>query len=231
MVHPDLYLKYVYVDELPDIGAKNLAYAVFQSLDRLKPIEKGCAVDEDTGIPFIGFGDEAQAFFVEWYTALEERLRSGSLSGIQASHLAKYRSLMPSLALIFHLIVERDAPQLAPVSLHAAELAAAWCQFLEAHANRIYQAACDGDPEAAIRLAEKIKQSLPNPCTFRQIAQKGWSGLDNVEDVRKAVGILEDRGVLKVVQVQSDDLKGRGRPSEKIWFNPQFLSGSKGGDA
>jgi putative DNA primase/helicase len=230
LVHPDPYLKYLYVDQAPNIDAKNAAYAVFQALDLLDAAAKGCSVDEDTGIPFIGFDDDAQAFFVEWYTALEERLKSGTLSNIMASHLAKYRSLMPSLSLIFHLVATCAEPQIPPVSLRAAELAAAWCQLLEAHARRIYQAAADGDPEDAIRLAEKIQQSLPNPCTYRQIAQKGWAGLSTVEEVRKAVGILEDRGVVKVVEVPTDSLRG-GRPSEKIWFNPQFLAQSKGVDA
>ena len=72
---------------------------------------------------------------------------------------------------------------------------------LEAHAHRVYQSAMDGDPEAAVRLAERIKQSLPNPFTCRMVAKKGWAGLQTSDDVRHAVDILEDRGWVKIVEV------------------------------
>src|SRR5713101_4453442 len=45
------------------------------------------------------------------------------------SHVAKYRSLMPSLALILHLIDGVDAGPGGPVSRAAAAQAAAWCEY------------------------------------------------------------------------------------------------------
>jgi len=54
------------------------------------------------------------------------------------SHIAKYRSLMPALALVFHLIAVVAGDDPAPVSLKAAKLAATWCEFLEKHAKKIY---------------------------------------------------------------------------------------------
>ncbi len=52
------------------------------------------------------------------------------------SHLAKYRSLLPSLALLFHLIDGVDTGRRGPVSGAAAAQAAAWCEYLAAHARR-----------------------------------------------------------------------------------------------
>ena len=135
-------------------------------------------------------------------------MRGGSESALLTNHLAKYRILMPSLALLFHVVDSVGTDRLSPVSYEAAERAAAWCELLEAHARRVYQSAIEGDPEVAARLAERIKQSLPNPFTFRQVAIKGWSGLDTVEDVRKAVGILEDRNWVKVVVRQPGPERG-----------------------
>jgi hypothetical protein len=176
------------------------------------------------------FETDAQDFFDEWRSDLENRLRSGALSNVMSAHLGKYRSLMPSLALLFHLIESHGQPRLGRVSLIAAKTAAAWCDFLEAHAKRIYQSAMDGDPEEAIKLAERIKTSLPNPFTFRQVVQKGWAGLTTTDEVRRAVGILEDRGWVKVVEVPPPSPQG-GRPSEQVWIHPKLVEDVKGVDA
>ena len=112
LVYPDPPLKFIYVDRFPDTQAKARAYAVFKAIDALEPEhllykpgeDQGVQFDEDQGVHFIGFDDEAQDFFASWYTKLEIRLRSGTISHAMCCHLAKYRSLMPSLALIFHLI-------------------------------------------------------------------------------------------------------------------------------
>jgi Protein of unknown function (DUF3987) len=60
---------------------------------------------------------------------------------VPLSHLAKYRSLMPALALILHVIDGVDTGVGGPVSGVAAEHAAAWCRYLEAHAAAVR----DGD--------------------------------------------------------------------------------------
>jgi putative DNA primase/helicase len=228
LVYPDLSYKFIHCDRYPDTEAKNEAYAVFEAIDRLDPIALGCEVDQDRGLAYIGFSGEAQDFFDEWRIELENRLRSGDLSAMMTSHLAKYRSLLPCLALQFHLIDSYACSRLDPVSIEATKAAAAWCDLLERHAQRIYQAAQDGDPDDAIKLSDRIKGSLPNPFTYRQVAQKGWAGLTAVDDVRRAVGILEDRGWVKVVEVRSDDPRGRGRPSEQVWIHPKVLGGSRG---
>jgi putative DNA primase/helicase len=218
LMYPDAPAKFVNVDEWPDSEAKNAAFEVFRWIDNLDPVALGAEHDEDRGLSFLRFDVPAQELFDEWREALEDRLRNGSESALLTCHLAKYRSLMPSLALLFHIVDSVGTDRLAPVSHSATERAAAWCELLEAHARRVYQAAIEGDPESASRLAERIKQSLPNPFTYRQVALKGWAGLDNVEDVRKAVGILEDRNWAKVVAREAGS-KG-GRTSEEVWINP-----------
>jgi hypothetical protein len=141
-----------------------------------------------------------------------------------ACHLAKYRSLMPSLALVFHLIDSHSEPLLEPVSLRAARDASAWCDVLEAHARRIYQSAMDGDLDAATNLGERIKDKLPNPFSVRDIVQKGRSGLATTEEVRQAAGILQDRGWIKSVEVPTDRQKGGDRRNY-FGFIPSGLTG------
>jgi putative DNA primase/helicase len=237
LVYPDPPVEFVNIDRYPETEAKNAAYAVFQALERLDPAGLGCEFDEDTGIPFLRFASDAQDFFDDWRVELENRLRSATLSSVMAIHMSKYRSLLPTLALVFHLIDScpghrPDEPaawaRLDPVSREAAMMAAAWCELLEAHARRIYQAATDGDIDAAVTLDDRLKQSLPNPFTCWQVAQKGWSGLATVEEVRRAVGLLASRDRVRVVEVPPTD-RG-GRPGEQVWIHPA-LRDEMGGNA
>src|SRR5690348_10321492 len=65
-----------------------------------------CAIPERGGglrHPVLRLDGEAHHLFLEWRTDLERNLRSGDLHPALASHLAKYRKLIPTLALINHL--------------------------------------------------------------------------------------------------------------------------------
>jgi putative DNA primase/helicase len=218
LFYPDSSPTFRNVDRYPNATARDRAYKVFKALDTLDPLALGASLDVDRRMPFLGLEHDAQDLFDGWRAELETRLRSGKESTLLTCHLAKYRKLLPALALVFHLVESHASSRLDPISMQAIAAAAAWCDLLEVHARRVYQAAFDGDPEAAMHLAERIKASLSNPFTFRQVAQKGWSGLATVEEVRKAVGMLEDRNWLKVVEVPPST-RG-GRPSEQVWINP-----------
>lgn len=226
LVYPDPPAKYVLVDRWPDKDARDEAYHVFKAIDDLTPLERGCQADDYSELPFVRFAPDAQNHFDQWYTALRSRLQNGTLSNVMAAHLAKFGSLMPSLALILHLVDRYNCQHIGDVSLKSTQAAMAWCELLEAHARRIYQSATDGDISDAVNLAERIANSLPNPFTCREVAQKGWAGLGTAESVRHAVGVLEDRKVVKVVETASGDSLGRGRPSEKVWINPKFRADS-----
>jgi putative DNA primase/helicase len=224
LLYPDPPGTWTNVDRYPDTAAKNQAFAVFKALATLDPGQRGAEVDEDRKIPFLRFSPEAQTLFDEWRANLENRLRSGGDVPVIQSHLGKYRSLMPSLALLFHLVeVAGQSGTLPPVSHWAAAAATAWCDLLEAHCRRIYQSALDGDPEAAQRLAEHLKDCLPNPFRVRDVIRKGWAGLADNRDVEAAVGVLQDRNWLSCREV----LPGPegGRPTEEYWIHPDLLAG------
>ncbi len=67
--------------------------------------------------------------------ALERTLRAEEDHPVLLSHGAKYRSLLPSLALIVHLIDSVEAGTGGPVSRAAAERAVAWGEYLQGHAT------------------------------------------------------------------------------------------------
>ncbi|MGE5755631.1 MAG: YfjI family protein, partial [Planctomycetaceae bacterium] len=225
-VYPDTDQPFVNVDSWPDTAAKNLAYSVFGALADLDPGTIGAMADDQgpAGIPYLRFADDAQPFFDDWRLELEtEKIRSSREASNLIAHLAKYRSLMPSLALLFHLVEVAGGEASGPVSLKSAKRAAAWCDYLEAHARRIYQAAFDGDPEPAQRLVERLKESLPNPFAPYQVVQKGWKSLDTIEAVNRAIAMAEDHGWVYRDEIPPGP-KG-GRPKIEIHFNPRLLEG------
>jgi hypothetical protein len=220
LVYPDPPATWENIDRYPDSVAKNKAFEIFQSLDTLDT--EGVEVDEDHNVPFLRFDAEAQQLFDEWRTDLENRLRSGQLSTLLQEHLGKYRSLMPSLALIFHLVeVAGQTKPISPVSLEAAERAAAWCDWLEAHARRVYQACLDGDPEAPKHLGDHLKKSLPNPFRLRDVHRKGWAGLSTPHEAEQALEVLEDRNWVQAREVPAGS--GGGRPTVEYWIHPDLL--------
>jgi len=112
-------------------------------------------------LPFLRFEAEAQELFDGWRADLEHRLRAEEDHPVLLSHLAKYRSLLPSLALLFHLIDGVDTGRRGPVSCAAAAQAAAWCEYLAAHARRLYAAVTDAARVAAALLASDPARRRP----------------------------------------------------------------------
>ena len=147
------------------------------------------------------------------------------------SHLAKYRKLIPALALVFALI---DTPDNDGV-IHERELirALAWGNYLRSHANRLYAAAAMPESTDGANLLAKIKACkltdsggvMLESFTPRQIAVKGWAGLATPEAVRKAADFLVDFDYLRREVIQSSDAMGRGRPSDRYTINPAAMKG------
>src|SRR5262245_58349647 len=79
----------------------------------------------------------AQEVFAMWLTEREQRLRAPeAATPAFESPLAQYRSLMPSLARIFHLRRQMEGDwEGDAIAQDRAELAIDWCDFLERHAR------------------------------------------------------------------------------------------------
>ena len=221
-VWPDTNGEFVHVDQWPDTPAKAMAWEVFERLAQLQPAS-------DTDPVIWRFDDAAQALFVEWRTPFEQELKRGELHPAMESHLAKYRKLIPALALVFALV---DTPDSGGV-IHERELirALAWGDYLRTHAERLYAVAVIPETAAARALLTKIKGGkltdrdgvIADSFTPRQIAVKGWAGLTTPDAVRKAADVLADYDWLRRDVVQSGDVLGRGRPSDRYAIHPAML--------
>ncbi len=219
-VWPDIASAFIHVDQSPDTAAKQAAFAVFDRLAELQPAN-------ETEPAVWRFNDAAQALFVEWLVPFEVELRGDLLHPAMVSHLAKYRKLIPALALVFALI---DTPDSGCV-IHEAELirALAMGDYLRSHASRLYAAATTPETKGAETLLSKIKAGrltdrdsvLGSSFTARQVAVKNWSGLGSPADVRKAAELLVDYDYLRRETVPTG-VTG-GRPSERYAINPAVL--------
>ncbi len=219
-VWPDIASEFVHVDQRPDATAKQTALAVFDRLAGLQPAN-------DTEPVVWRFDDAAQALFVAWLVPFEIEIRGDVLHPAMISHLAKYRKLIPALALVFALI---DTPDSGGV-IHEAELirALAMGDYLRSHANRLYAAAVMPETKGAATLLSKIRAGklpgsdgvLTNSFTPRQVAVKHWAGLGSPADVRKAAEVLVDYDYLR--RETGPMGASGGRPSERYAINPAVL--------
>jgi hypothetical protein len=119
-VCPDPPPRWRNVDRWPDADARTRAFALYRQLATLDLAAIDAEELTPAERPFLRFAPDAQALFDAWRAALEAKLRSDDDHPVVISHLAKYRSLMPSLALIVHLIDGLDRGTRGPVSRAAA---------------------------------------------------------------------------------------------------------------
>lgn len=206
LVWPDQDMVWRNIDRPPNTQAANGVEQVFRKIAEM-PVEP----------PFqTRFAPDAQALFNEWREELEQQVRNGKLPRFLESHLAKYRSLMPSIALLLHIADGSREPQ---VPLIQAQRAAQWCVYLEAHARRVYACVTSLGDRAAAILGEKIqKGDLGVRFTARQVYLKGWANLTKLDQVQLALGVLQDAGWVRVTAL----LPGPqgGRPTEVYDVNP-----------
>jgi hypothetical protein len=219
LIWPDPPTTWTNVDRWPDVEAKNRAYEIFRRLDALNPEDFGAGGEDEEGIPAVRFTEEAQDVFDKWRDELELRLRSERLPPALESHLAKYRSLMPSLALIFHLIEYVDGTtEGGAVGLKPTLQAAAWCEYLETHATRLYSSAENPAMEAARALLERIRKGdVSDGDSTRSVYRRHWAKLSAPEEVNSACSVLEEFGWLRVEVVKTS-----GRSSSRLRLHPSL---------
>jgi putative DNA primase/helicase len=206
-VWPDCPREFRLVDRAPNLDAQLAAQAIFVRLSELAP-----AAD---GSPTVWrFSSDAQGHFNRWMIESENRLRSGDLHPAVESHLAKYRKLVPALALVFSLI--EDASPTGIINVTELHRALEMADYLKSHAERLYTAATHPELGAAVALMKKIQQrQLGEDFTVRDVHRKGWAGLTDLAVVKKAVMQLLDYDWLRKITIDTG-----GRPSDQYLINP-----------
>ena len=194
LVWPDISTDWRDVDAWPDTNAKNKAFEVFSYLDTLQPATMGAEYDEFAETYFLRFSSAALEEFRQWREQWERKLRSGDLHPALESHLAKYRKLIPSLALIIHLADKGTGP----VSLSALGRALAWGEYLETHAIRAYSSVTMPEVGAAKAILRRIeKGDIKEVFTARDIYRNSWAHLSDSKRVHAALSLLSEYGHLQ----------------------------------
>jgi hypothetical protein len=215
LVWPDHNADWREADRYPDSEARAAAWRVFQCLDEMTPDGIGAETDEFEKIPFLRFDDDALGIFREWRGDLERKLRSGDLTPTLESHLAKYRKLVPALALINHL-ADGGA---GPVGEAAVLRALALSQYLETHARRAYGAGSEIETSAAKAILKHIRRGdLRDGFTARDVHQRGWSNLSDRGHVQAGLDLLCDFDWIKDERLTAG--ASGGRPSVAYRVNP-----------
>lgn len=221
-VYPDVERAWRNVDRWPDTDATRRVVELFQGLARLDVAKIAAHTDDPEAVPFLRFTPEAQARFDAWRATLEHDVRGGDEHPVVVSHLAKYRSLLPSLALLFHVLDCVDRGIGGPVSDAATERAVAWCAYLGAHARRIYYSVTEGPRLAAAALAAKIAAgAIENPFRARAVVRHAWAGLTESEEVFAAIDWLVDLHWLRSEELPP--ARRGGRPTVQYRINPAAL--------
>lgn len=198
LVYPDELGEWELVDIYPDDKAKQRVFDIFRKLAEMDFVQHGATKNAGDKFPYFSFDENAQEVYYIWLTKHEkEKLRQDE-HPILLEHLAKYRSLVPSLALIFHLIGLADGKKSHSIGVDDVLYATAWCAYLESHARRIYGMVTDAAQQAAAKLASKIEAGdLQSGFSVRDIYRKQWAMLESKEVVQAACEELIELGWLR----------------------------------
>jgi hypothetical protein len=218
LVWPDQNGEWTEIDRYPDSEARAAAWQAFERLDKLQPEMVGAEVDQFEPVPFLRFNDEAQSLFSSWHRAHEIKLRGGELTRALESHFAKYRKLVPSLALINHLADGGSGATSETAMLRAL----AFADYLETHARRAYGAGSEIETSPAKAILKHIRKGdLQDGFTAREIQRRGWSNLSERDHVQAGLELLCDLDWLRAERCIAGATGGR--PSFTYRFNPRGL--------
>ena len=206
LVWPDLPKTIEVVDRVPDKAAIDTYNRAMMNLK--------LSSDKMMGTPgqkMVHFDAAAQELFLRWRQRLEKMLLYSNLDSARQSHFAKYRSLIPALALIFHLLEGRNGP----VRLCSLTKAISFSKYLKGHANRIYASVSGIDHTSTNTLARKLLNGdLSDGFTCRTVYVNGWSGLRGKEAAQCALDVLVENGWLS-----EEEIRSGGRPTVAYRIN------------
>ncbi|WDQ19014.1 YfjI family protein [Rhodopirellula sp. P2] len=213
-VWPDSPKEYHPVDRWPDGAAKEQLRKTFEELADIDAKAIGDTdKHDDDGIPFLHFDADGQVLFNAWDESHQRRLRREDLPEAFESHLSKYASMVPSIALLVHLA----SGGRGAVSGVATSTAIRWAEYLESHAQRLYAVATSPQRQHAGPLLRRLLTwPTDTPIRVASIVKRCWSGLTTKVVVEETLGLLADAGWVQSIKVDTG-----GRPTMDWLVHPE----------
>jgi Protein of unknown function (DUF3987) len=219
---PDTCPEWRDMDRYPHSRAREAAWEVFErlsKLDRRAAMSLGARRGPSDSVPFFRLSAAAHDEFLNWRSDLERRLRTGKMAPALEAHLAKYRKLVPAVALINHLVDNGENE----ISQQAMRKALAFSKYLETHARRLYGATNEPERAAALAILTKVREGeLQDGLTAREVYQHEWSGLTDRKEVQAGLNLLVELHYLAASSAAT--LRRAGRPTTTYTANPRGLA-------
>jgi hypothetical protein len=228
LVWPDGLPEWKNVDRIPNHDAKRVADGIISYLDTFDPMLSGAEQVEGEDFCALRFDTDAQDVFDTWRDELEVRLRSEKdILGNPAfeAHLGKYRSFVPALAEIVHLIdaAASQGRYTGRISAIALALAVELAGFFEAHARKLYDIGATSPGRNLAQLIEhdRIKDGDP----LREIAKRNRTTFKGADAVKAAAEEIEPLGWCRIEERKPE---GRGRTAVVLRVHPDHRKDNSG---
>jgi putative DNA primase/helicase len=145
---PDLAPSWKFCDPPPTDEPAYSVLSLFRRIAAGDAVPANLLRDHDSKVPFVQLTPAARELYVDWRTDFENSLRRGGTSQLLASHRARYRSVVPALALLFR-ILDRGVGDVDEADF---ALAQRWQRILESHAQRVYATVAeDAAPQSLLK--------------------------------------------------------------------------------
>jgi hypothetical protein len=226
LIHPESLPFKEDVDRIPDTEKLNYVARVFKELDSIDDEKYKLQWDNHSELNYLQYDSNAQTIYKSWATELEIRLSSDDIPDHIKGHLSKYRSLIPSLSLIFHLVdqsLTKKEKRKSEIGVTSVKRSIAWAKYLEKNLNKVYGNVIYPELSSAMILYKRIHDGkLTDKMTVRDICRKNWSKVGSKkDDVLKAIKVLSDHSMVRIETINEN-----GNYSQIIHIHPELLQKS-----
>ena len=216
---------------------REAAAALLSKLGTLTPESLGSTYPSGSPAP-LTYTPEAQAVFDTWERQHAAQVRDMSRGEAYRAHLGKQPGTFARLALIFHALDVAalgvaQHPHPSRVGAEAAALAAVWCEYLTAHARKLWREGRRADvldARTVLQYAERGRivdgQKIAEA---RRVLAEGRAGMTGPR-LDAALKVLADCGAARVEVSTPPAGRAGGRPVKTLRLHPDALAALDGAE-
>lgn len=209
---------------------REAAAAVLDELGTLTPEGLGSVYPSGAPAP-LTYTPEAQGIYDTWERQHAQALKDLSRGEAYRAHISKQPATFARLALIFHALdvaaLGREHPHPARVGAEAAALAAVWCEYLAAHARKLWREGRRADVLDAQTVLGYVERGRivdgQKVTEARRVLAEGKAGMTGPR-LDAALKVLADCGAVRVEASTPPGGKAGGRPVKTLRLHPDALA-------